>query len=126
VGAHALTDVTGYGILGHGYEMAAAGGVGLRFRASELPLLPGALDYAAQGIVTGGAERNRSHLRDKARVSDRIDESTAHLLFDPQTSGGLLMAVSADGAAALDAASSGLPLWHVGEVVTGEGIEVVP
>jgi selenide,water dikinase len=126
VGASALTDVTGFGILGHGHEMAAAGGVCLRLRASDLPLLPGALDYAAEGILTGGAARNRSHLRGKVRVSDRIAEAMEHLLFDPQTSGGLLMAVPPQRAGELDAASPEQPLWRIGEVIAGEGVEVVP
>src|SRR3989337_1011973 len=55
VEAHALTDVTGYSLLGHGYEVSGASGVALRFEASRVPVLPGALEYASQGIVTGGA-----------------------------------------------------------------------
>jgi selenide,water dikinase len=127
VGTHALTDVTGYSLLGHGYEIAAAGRVGLRFVASQVPLLPGALDYASRGIVTGGADRNRSYLADKVTVSEAIPEPLQHVLFDPQTSGGLLFAVPPDKARDVEArfAAAGLPVWRVGEVVEGAGVTVV-
>jgi selenide,water dikinase len=128
VEAHALTDITGYGILGHGYEMADAGNVALRLSAGRMPLLPGALEYASRGIITGGAARNRSHLEDKVTISDKVSEEMQHILFDPQTSGGLLLAVDPEKAAAVEArfAAAELPLWHIGEVVKGPGIRVEP
>ncbi len=128
VQATALTDVTGYGILGHGYEMATASDVALRFSASGLPVLPGALDYAAQGIVTGGAARNRNHLQGKVTIADGLSEEMEHILFDPQTSGGLLMAVASDKADEVEArfARAELPVWQVGEVIPGSGVQVVP
>ena len=124
----ALTDISGYSLLGHGYEMAAAGGVALRLRAGSVPILPGALEYASQGITTGGAGRNRTHLRDKVAFSDEVSEVMRHLLFDPQTSGGLLLAVAPKQAADMEArfAAAELPVWRVGEVVKGEGVQVVP
>jgi selenide,water dikinase len=126
-GARALTDITGYSLLGHGYEMAAAGGVGFRFEASSVPLLPGALEYAARGIVTGGAARNRAYLAGKVRVADGITEAMEHVLFDPQTSGGLLFAVAPGQAGAVEArfAAAGETVWSVGDVTGGEGVEVV-
>ena len=128
VEAHALTDVTGYSILGHGHEMAAASGAALRFSAARVPLLPGALEYAAQGIVTGGAARNRKHLQGKVTIAEGISEEIRHVLFDPQTSGGLLMAVDREKARQVEAgfAAAELPVWQVGEVVGGEGVQVVP
>ncbi len=128
VEASALTDVTGYSILGHGYEMAAAGKVALRLGAGSVPILPGALEYASRGIVTGGAARNREHLRDKVTLSDEVTEEMAHLLFDPQTSGGLLLAVAPEKAGEVEArfAAAELPVWRVGEVVKGEGVQVAP
>jgi selenide,water dikinase len=128
VQAHALTDVTGYGILGHAYEIADASSVGLRLSASSMPLLPGALEYAARGIVTGGASRNRSHLQGKVTLSDEVSEEMQHILFDAQTSGGLLLVVAPDKAAEVEArfAAADLSVWQVGEVVEGRGIEVVP
>jgi len=128
VEAHALTDITGYSILGHGYEMAAASAAALRFSAARIPLLPGVLEYVSRGIVTGGADRNRKHLRDKVTFADDLSEEMRHVLFDPQTSGGLLLAVGRDKAAEVEAgfAAAGLPVWQVGEVVKGKGVQVVP
>jgi len=128
VEAHALTDITGYGILGHAYEMATAGNVALRLSAGRIPLLPAALEYAAQGIITGGASRNRSHLQDKVTFSGKVTEEMRHILFDPQTSGGLLLAADPEKAAEVEAgfAAAELPVWQVGQVVEGRGIKVVP
>ena len=126
VEASALTDISGYSLLGHGYEMAAAGGVALRLTAGSVPILPGAMEYASQGITTGGAGRNRKHLRDKVAFSGDVSEEMRHLLFDPQTSGGLLLAVAPKQAADMEArfAAAELPVWRVGEVVKGKGVQV--
>ena len=126
-GARALTDITGYSLLGHGYEMTVAGAVAFRFDASRVPLLPGALEYAARAIVTGGATRNRSYLAGKVRLARGIPEATQHVLFDPQTSGGLLFAVAPEGAGQVESlfAAADEPVWRVGDVVEGEGVEVV-
>ena len=127
-GVQALTDVTGYGILGHAYEMAVAGGVGIRLSASALPLLPGAMDYAYRGITTGGAARNRRYLNGKVHVSAAVNEEMGHLLFDPQTSGGLFFAVSQEAIPGLEDSfgTSEQPLWRVGEVTAETGVTVVP
>ena len=127
-GVRALTDVTGYGILGHAYEMATAGGAGIRFSAETLPLLPGALDYAYRGITTGGGARNRRYLEGKVKVSPDISEEMGHILFDPQTSGGLLFSISQEAIPALEDAfgTSEQPLWRVGEVTEETGVSVVP
>jgi selenide,water dikinase len=125
-GARALTDITGYSLLGHGYEMAAASGVTFRFNASRIPLLPGALDYAARGITTGGAARNRSYLAGKVSLASGIPEAMEHVLFDPQTSGGLLF-VAPEDAGEVESlfAAAEEPVWRVGDVVEGERVEVV-
>jgi selenide,water dikinase len=127
VGANCLTDVTGFALLGHGYEVAAAGGVRLRIDSSLAPLLPGALDYAGQEIVTGGAERNRKYLAGKVYVADDISEALGHVLFDPQTSGGLLFTVEPAQTAEVESRfqAAGLGVWRIGEVLVGEGVEVV-
>lgn len=127
-GVHALTDVTGYALLGHAYEVAAASGVALRIAASQVPVLPGALDYAAAGIVTGGASRNRRYLAGKVRLAPGIPEALEHVLFDPQTSGGLLFALPPSRGTEAEArfATAKLPLWRIGEVAGGAGVEVVP
>ena len=124
--AHALTDITGFSLLGHAYEMAVASGVGIRIEASKVAALPGALEYAARGIVTGGAERNRKYLADKVRIASGVPEPLEHVLFDPQTSGGLLFAVAPEAAADVEGrfAASGLGLCRVGTVAEGEGVEL--
>lgn len=95
-GVHAMTDVTGYSLVGHAYEMASAGSVTLHFEYDVLPMLPGATYYANRGIAPGGTQRNMDYFKPRTSISPDMDD-TAHLvLFDPQTSGGLLMAVSPD------------------------------
>jgi selenide, water dikinase len=127
-GARALTDITGYSLLGHGYEMAAASGVAFRFESSRVPLLAGAIGYAEREIVTGGAGRNRAYLAGKVRIADGIAEALEHVLFDPQTSGGLLFTVPPEGAGEVEGLFTGAQEkpWRVGEVVVGEGVEVIP
>ena len=98
-GPHAVTDVTGFGLLGHGWEMADRSGVTLRFDADALPLYAGALQAAEAGTRTGGDPRNRSHLQGKARCS--APAALEAIAYDPQTSGGLLAAVEPGDAAAL-------------------------
>ena len=92
---HACTDVTGFGLLGHGYEMAHGSGVRLAFVAERLPLLPGARALAAAGHLTGGCKRNRDWLADKVEVAAAVAADLAEIAWDPQTSGGLLAAVPA-------------------------------
>ena len=92
-GPHAVTDVTGFGLLGHGWEMAERSGVTLRFDAAALPLYPGALAAAERGTRTGGDARNRAHL--EGRVTSTASPALEALGYDPQTSGGLLAAVDA-------------------------------
>ena len=89
---HAVTDVTGFGLLGHSWEMAERSGACLRLDASALPLYAGALAAAEAGVRTGGDPRNRSHLEGK--VTSTASPAVEALAFDPQTSGGLLAAVS--------------------------------
>jgi len=125
-GVHALTDVTGFGLLGHAYEVASASDVCIRIQPSAVPALPGALDYAARGILTGGAGRNREYLAGKVRFASDLPEALGHLLFDPQTSGGLLFTMPPDRAREVEMAfeTGGRPLWRIGDVVQGTGVEV--
>jgi len=92
---HACTDVTGFGLFGHGYEMAHGSGVRLALVAERLPLLPGARALAAAGHLTGGCKRNREWLADKVEVAPGVPADLAEVAWDPQTSGGLLAAVPA-------------------------------
>lgn len=92
----AVTDVTGYGLLGHGWELAETGGVALRFEAAALPMYEGALATAAAGVRTGADVRNREALAGRVVVGAGVDPAMEALAFDPQTSGGLLAALPPD------------------------------
>jgi len=91
---HALTDVTGFGLLGHGLEIAKGSKVSVRLDWDSIPLLPGALELAREGIATGASGRNWSGYGDRVTLGSRIGDAEKALLTDPQTSGGLLAAVS--------------------------------
>ena len=129
VSVHSATDITGFGLLGHAAEIARNSRVGLRFTAESLPLLPGALDYARDKVVPGGLYRNQQFLEQDGyvRYNEQIDPGRKLLLFDPQTSGGLLVVLPPDQTALLEQryAEAGQSCWRVGEVVAGAGIEVV-
>lgn len=122
------TDVTGFGILGHGLEMSRASGVGLSIQAGAVPFLEGAPDYAARGYIPGGSADNRSHFSREVVFEAPIEEPLPTLLFDAQTSGGLLLAVPAEGVEDFlhAAQSEGQPAWVVGRVEVGEGVTVLP
>ena len=90
-GAHACTDVTGFGLAGHAHEMAAAGGVTIAIDTAAVPVIEGALESAADGQRPG---KNRSFVEPTTRIADGIDESLLYLMFDPQTAGPLLIAVA--------------------------------
>jgi selenide,water dikinase len=126
VGVRGATDITGFSLLGHASEMAALSGVGLRFRLADLPFLPGAREYAEQWLFPAGANRNQEHFGCGVTFAEAIGDELRLLLFTPETSGGLLLAVPPDRLAELRAlaAEAGQALWVVGEVVEGLGIEV--
>jgi selenide,water dikinase len=92
-GVRCATDVTGFGLVGHLAELTAASGVSAWLDAGAVPALPGALELAAAGVTTGGASRNRAFAEGLAELSAAVPEEVVELLFDPQTSGGLLLAV---------------------------------
>lgn len=94
VGVSACTDVTGFGFLGHLYELAAASGVAVEVTAGNIPLFPGVTGLAQMGMVPGGAYRNREYVQDHITFAPGIAEELQDVLFDPQTSGGLLISVS--------------------------------
>ncbi len=118
--AHAATDVTGYGLMGHGFEMASGSGVSIMFYADALPVFPEALELADAGMIPGGASDNREFVTPHIRFVATLPASLEHLLFDPQTSGGLLIAIAPDRAEAFGAelAAEGLPSRIIGEVVS--------
>lgn len=130
-GIRASTDVTGFGLLGHAMEMAERSGVRLRIAAGAVPLLPGALDYARAGAIPGGLNRNRRYFESHAggiTTDPAVEPALATLLFDPQTSGGLLVAAPEADVAALREAfdARGVTHWEIGAAEADEGIVVVP
>jgi selenide,water dikinase len=123
----AATDVTGYSLLGHGWEMAHASEVGMQIDHSKVPFLTNARKYAEAGCFPGGAITNRMHYAEHISFGNTIDEITQMLLFDPQTSGGLLLAVPEQVHSAFlkRAKSAGQPVWEIGFIAPGNSIEVV-
>ncbi len=93
-GAHACTDVTGFGLLGHAYEMARASQVCLVIDTSRVPLLPDVLDLISQGMLTRGDKNNREYVGDTVRIGDHLSREMQSALFDPQTAGGLLISIA--------------------------------
>ena len=120
------TDVTGFSLLGHASEMAAASGVGMRFFVERLPFVACAQKYARMGTFAGGLFDNLQHFGPKVHFAQEISEETRMLLFDPQTSGGLLLAVPRRKLADFmkRAGEVSQPAWVVGEAFTGEGLEI--
>jgi selenide,water dikinase len=98
---HACSDVTGFGILGHAMEMASGSGVTLAIESAKMPLLRGAPRLAEKGYITGGCKRNKDYLHDKMSIEKSIREGLVEVALDPQTSGGLLMAIAKRRAAKL-------------------------
>lgn len=101
LGVHGATDITGFGLLGHARELAEASGVTVRLRAAEIPVFPGARELAGRRLLSGGAARNREFLGNRVRVDPRVPEDLTGLLYDSETSGGLLVALPPEGAARL-------------------------
>lgn len=120
------TDITGYSLLGHACEMAQASQVALRLTFSQIPFLSGARRYADQWAFPGGAFDNREFFSLHIRFDPRLSETEQMMLFDPQTSGGLLLAVSAGQVEAFmnQARADGQPAWVIGEAMEGEGLDV--
>ena len=121
------TDITGYSLLGHGLEMANASQAGLRFDFAKIPFVSCARKYAEGWHFPGGAHDNAHYFGSQVRFGTAIDQANQMLLFDPQTSGGLLLAVPPDRIDALLARAREInqPAWEIGEVIAGTGIEVV-
>ena len=120
-GAHAATDVTGFGLAGHALEVASASGVGLQIAVKRLPVHDGFFDMLARGVTTGATRDNIGHVAPKLVDEIGLDKPRRELLHDPQTSGGLLLSVPPESAEALLAAleRTGHRAVDIGEVVPG-------
>jgi selenide,water dikinase len=123
----AATDITGFSLLGHGVEMAQASGVSLQFYLNSIPFLAGARAYVEGGNLPGGSADNRLFFERHVTFDETIDEYNKMLLFDAQTSGGLLLSVAEQEVEGLleRAARDNIPVWAIGRVQTGTGVTVV-
>ena len=122
--AHAGTDVTGFGLAGHALGMARGSGVSLRIRAGQLPVYAHALELAAAGVKTKGTASNQAHYEPSVRVASGVDPMRAGLIYDPQTAGGLLIALDADRAGRFVETLQARGVAHatiVGEVLAADG-----
>jgi selenide,water dikinase len=117
-GVVAATDITGFGLLGHGLEMARASETRFVFDAAALPALPGALELARAGVETGGAAHNRRFVASSISIGEGVPDELVTLAHDPQTSGGLLAAIAPDRLSDIEGALdlAGVPHWRVGAV----------
>jgi selenide,water dikinase len=116
---NAMTDVTGFGLIGHAREIALASSVSLRLYANRIPLLEGALECVRAGHIPGGLKANREFAECVVGYEDGVSEEVKTILFDPQTAGGLLISVAPDDASMLTQAliSAGVPAVEIGEVL---------
>jgi selenide,water dikinase len=116
---HAMTDVTGFGLIGHARELARASAVSLRLNAGKVQLLPGALECVRAGFVPAGLKNNREFAECVVGYEGSISEEVKTLLFDPQTAGGLLISVTATQAEDLlrNLSEAGVPAARIGEVL---------
>jgi selenide,water dikinase len=119
---NAVTDVTGFGLVGHAFELGERSGVRVVLDAESLPALPGALELAAQGVRTGGDRRNREYA--SSRVESHASEDSEALAYDPQTAGGLLVSMPNERAPVLEAtlAAAELVSARIGVVEEGAGV----
>ena len=124
---HAMTDVTGFGLLGHGWEIAEQSGVGFIIDYRALPWYPGSKRLGEDWTYPGGAFDNKLYFGQHVTFDPSMEEWEQMLCFGPETSGGLLMAFAPEDAeqALADAQARGMDLWPVGRVVAGDGIQVV-
>ena len=124
--AHSCTDITGFSLMGHGMEMADASMVAIRLRYKDLPFINCAMKYAREWTFPGGASDNKNIYGENVAIIAGLEEYEKMLLFDPQTSGGLLIGLGAEDAAGYmdDAGQQNQPAWIIGEVIEGKGIEI--
>lgn len=125
---HACSDITGFSLAGHSSEMASKSGVRIELNSRALPLLDGALAYARQECISAGLRRNLAYFEgERVAVAEAVDPALHVLCFDPQTSGGLLLAIDPGASHLLETRfeRKGLPVWHVGSVAQGTGVSIV-
>ncbi len=121
---HAATDITGFSLIGHAWEMAAQSGVDLAIDVDQIPLLPGARQYADDWLFPAGTERNRQYYTPHLRPERPFAEELVRLLLTPETSGGLLVAVAPEKASIFERTlqAEGAQAWVIGEALPGQGL----
>jgi selenide,water dikinase len=126
LGCRSATDITGFGLLGHACEMVGGSRAGFRIFTDQVPFMDGVRGYAVQRLFPGGAGANLEAFQDEVRFDAALSQEERLLLFDPQTSGGLLIALPAaqQDAFARRMAAAGERFWIIGEAVSGSGIQV--
>ncbi len=123
-GAHAATDITGFGLAGHCYEMATASDVSVEIRFKDIHLLPGTIPHAEAGALTGGASANEQYLEGKIEFDSGLDKYARDIVFDAQTSGGLLIAIDEKAADELvrSLTDQGVDAFDIGRVIPKEDV----
>lgn len=126
---HASTDITGFGLAGHAWEMASRSGVALHIESCSLPVLPHVPELIDAGIMAGGLHRNRDHytsISHGVAVDSGVPPNRIAVAFDPQTSGGLLFAIPASDADAFEQSfqNAGEAIWRIGHVTDGTGVHL--
>lgn len=121
------TDITGFGLLGHGLEMALASDVTIKIYSNKIPVINEALDFASMGLVPAGAYSNKAYIGDRAYMRNKISEELEDILFDPQTSGGLLISIKKDNVDILLEGLKNSPVEYgiVGEVVEKQAYPII-
>jgi selenide, water dikinase len=127
LGIKAATDITGFGLIGHAIEMAQASGVKFEIQFDQTPILESAQNHARERVFAGGAFDNQSYFGKDVTFTCQLEEHQQLLLFDPQTSGGLLLAVPPEKLAEFEGQAQEIqqPYWIIGKVYKGEGLEIV-
>jgi selenide,water dikinase len=115
-GVHAVTDITGFGLLGHAWEMASQSLTSMGISYDALPLLPHVRHYAELGCIPGGSNRNETYFMPHIRIDERIDGIDREILWDPQTSGGLFAAIDLALWPILAVLAPEVTFWRIGEV----------
>lgn len=125
-GVRGGTDITGYSLLGHAWEMASNSHVGMRFEFEKIPFVQNVFRYAKEWIFPGGAFDNKQYFSSHVQFDPKIDDIAQTILFDPETSGGLLLSAPPEKAKEIlkNAKEIDQPMWEVGEVISGNHILV--
>ncbi len=126
-GVHACTDITGFALLGHACEMAEKSNIQLRFNVNQIPFLEGATHYANEWLFPGGACRNQQFFERHIKFAPDVPDEMRQLLFTPETSGGLLVAIPSNKVERTKKlfTESGQPLWIIGDATDGHGLQII-